>query len=69
MFYTFTQVETVRDAASSPHVDLAVLGLSDYFIANCISTFSSIVTRERVVRNRGVTAFWGFHRQKHHDEL
>ncbi|XP_011633785.1 GDP-fucose protein O-fucosyltransferase 1 [Pogonomyrmex barbatus] len=43
----------------SPHLDLAILGRSNYFIGNCISSFSAFVAREREVRGYP-TFFWGF---------
>ncbi|KAK0172516.1 hypothetical protein PV328_005824 [Microctonus aethiopoides] len=43
----------------SPHLDLAILGRSNYFIGNCISSYSSFVAREREVKGFP-TFFWGF---------
>ncbi|XP_015604105.1 GDP-fucose protein O-fucosyltransferase 1 [Cephus cinctus] len=43
----------------SPHLDLAILGRANYFIGNCISSFSAFAAREREVKGLPVF-FWGF---------
>lgn len=43
----------------SPHLDLVILGRANYFIGNCISSYSSFVARERDVKGLPVF-FWGF---------
>lgn len=43
----------------SPHLDLAILGRANYFIGNCISSFSAFAAREREVKGLP-TFFWGY---------
>lgn len=65
------EVKVVKAEGSTPHVELAVLGLSNYFIGNCISSFTAFVKRERDVRGLP-SAFWAFPIPptiKQHDEL
>ena len=66
-FLFYFQVSFVKHEPANPHVDLALLGKSDYFIGNCISTFTGFVKRERDV-NKLPTKFWDFPPKKH-DEL
>lgn len=49
----------VKYNKDSPHVDLAILGKADYFIGNCISSFSAFVKRERD-SNGLPNEFWAF---------
>lgn len=53
------KVKAYKLQESEPHVDLAILGLSNHFIGNCISSFSAFVKRERDINNL-LSSFWAF---------
>lgn len=63
-------VTVLKLNTSDPHLDLAVLGQANYFIGNCVSSYSAFVKRER--DSRGLPSeFWSFPRRKKekHEEL
>ncbi|XP_049816687.1 GDP-fucose protein O-fucosyltransferase 1 [Schistocerca nitens] len=68
------EIEVHKLEPANPHVELAILGLSNHFIANCISSFSSFAKRERDARGYP-SSFWAFppersrNASKGHDEL
>lgn len=65
-----TEVSVTKLQPSNPHLDLAILGQANYFIANCVSSYSAFVKRERDVRGLP-SEFWSFpHRKKtKHEEF
>lgn len=50
---------------SNPHVDLAILAMSNHFFGNCISSFSAFVKRERDARGFP-SSFWAFPKEKNY---
>ncbi|XP_046398894.1 GDP-fucose protein O-fucosyltransferase 1 [Ischnura elegans] len=53
------KVSIHRLEQSNPHLDLAILGLSNHFVGNCISSFSAFAKRERDARGLP-SSFWAF---------
>lgn len=67
------KVVVVKYEEKDPHVDLAILGRSNHFIGNCISSYSAFVKRERDVKGFP-SSFWAFPQEKQaknfqHDEF
>ncbi|CAH1368326.1 GDP-fucose protein O-fucosyltransferase 1 isoform X1 [Tenebrio molitor] len=57
------KVQAFKYDKSDPHVDLAIMGRSNFFIGNCISSFSAFVKRERDVKGFP-SGFWAFPSEK-----
>ncbi|RZC41605.1 GDP-fucose protein O-fucosyltransferase 1, partial [Asbolus verrucosus] len=57
------KIQAFKYDKPDPHVDLAIMGRSHYFIGNCISSFSAFVKRERDVKGFP-TSFWAFPPEK-----
>lgn len=56
-------VKAFKLDSEDPYIDLAILTLSDHFIGNCVSTFTSFVSRAREFGSRKdlkETSFFGY---------
>jgi peptide-O-fucosyltransferase len=56
---SFNELNLVHHDPWLPLVDLAILARSEFFMGNCISSFTSYVKRERDIHGRE-SSFWAF---------
>ncbi|XP_068620922.1 GDP-fucose protein O-fucosyltransferase 1 isoform X2 [Battus philenor] len=63
-------IAVVKLDQANPHLDLAILGQANYFIGNCVSSFSAFAKRERDVKGLP-SEFWSFPvpNKSKHEEL
>lgn len=57
--FCLIKVTVHKLANPEPHVDLAILARANYFIGNCISSFTAFAKRERDVSGLP-SGFWAF---------
>lgn len=57
-------IAVIKLPENNPHLDLAILGMSNHFIGNCVSSYSAFVRREREAKGFPST-FWAFPAEKH----
>ena len=48
----------VVGGSKDPIMDLAVFGLAEHFIGNCVSSYTAFAIRDRQARGKSVS-FWG----------
>lgn len=63
-------ITAIRLQPANPHLDLAILARANYFIGNCVSSYTAFVKRERDVRGLP-SEFWSYPQRKKqkHEEL
>lgn len=61
-------ITAYRLPEDSPHLDLAILGMANHFIGNCISSYSAFVKRERDVKGFP-SYFWAYPKEKERQNM